>query len=98
MKSLLIALAFVSTPVFANFTYDYKIQCGDTDQIISALRSQEFNETLSWTGNNKEDNSMYSLWVNSKQGTWTLLKMSEAKLSCVLGVGTNSKETFGESI
>ena len=98
MKILLLALALVSTSVSAQFVYNYEIPCADTTQIIESLKSAKYTEKLTWTGNDISDKSMYSLWVNASKGTWTLLKMSETKVSCVLGAGTDSKLTLGESI
>lgn len=98
MKNLLLTLAFVSTSASAQFLYNYEIQCAETDRIIESLTSAKYTEKLKWTGTDIEDKSMYSLWINESKGTWTLLKMSETKVSCVLGAGTDSKLTLGESI
>lgn len=100
MKKLLAAIALISSNALAQsvFQYDYTINCADTDKIIEALSQAKYSEKLSWTGKDIEDGSMYSLWVNSDRGTWTLLKMSVQKVSCILGVGTGSTITIGESV
>ena len=98
MKILLMTLALVSTSALAQFVYNYEIPCAETNQIIESLKSAKYTEKLTWTGNDISDKSMYSLWVNATTNTWTLLKMSEARVSCVLGAGTDSKLILGESI
>lgn len=80
------------------FTYDYTINCADTDKIIEALTSTKYTEKLSWTGKDIEDGSFYSLWINEEVGGWTLLKMSVEKVSCILGVGTGSTLMLGEKV
>lgn len=98
MKILILALALYSTSVLAQFSYNYEIQCADTSRIIDSLTSAKFAEKLTWSGVDGEDKSMYSLWINSTTSHWTLLKMSQSGVSCILGVGTDSKLTLGESI
>lgn len=98
-KTLILILAMVSTLASANtFQYEYTINCAETDKIIEALSQEKYTEKLSWSGKDIEDGSMYSLWINESKGTWTLLKMSVQKVSCILGVGTGSTMALGESV
>ena len=91
MKNLLLALLLVSTSASAQFLYNYEVLCAETDGIIKRLTDDEFSEKLTWTGTDIEEQSMFSLWTNSKTGTWTLLKMSQSRVSCIIGAGTDSK-------
>lgn len=96
---VVVAFLFSLTSSIANaqsFEYNYPIQCADTEKIIAALQDEKFAEKLSWTGRDFEDQSMYSLWINESRGTWTLLKMSIQKVSCILGVGNGSTLSLGE--
>ena len=97
MRSLLLAF-LVCLPSLANaqFRYDYPIVCDDTQKVIKVLE-KEFKEQLSWRGSHASDNSKYSLWINEKEKSWTLLKTTPA-VTCILGVGTESKITLGTPI
>jgi hypothetical protein len=73
----------------AQFRYDYPIVCDSTQKIIESL-TINFKETVVWTGKHIEDNSVYSLWINEKTGSWTLLKKNP-EVACILGVGEEAK-------
>jgi hypothetical protein len=97
MRSLLLAfLVCSSSLVNAQFQYDYPLLCDRTAKIIQSL-GDNWKETLTWSGKHTSDNSVYSLWVNEKEGTWTLLKMT-SEVSCILGTGEESKITLGTPI
>jgi hypothetical protein len=90
MRSLLLAFLFcLSSVANAQFQYDYPIICDSTEKIITSL-VDNYKETLTWGGKHISDNSVYSLWINEKTGSWTLLKMTP-EASCILGVGLESK-------
>ena len=105
MRSLLLAF-LVCLPSLVNaqsnnipdgpFRFDYPIVCDDTQKVITVLE-KEFEEQLSWRGSHASDNSKYSLWINEKEKSWTLLKMTTA-ITCILGVGTESVVTLGTLI
>jgi hypothetical protein len=86
---------FVCLPsiVNAQFRYDYPIVCDNTTKIIQSL-GDNWKETLTWGGKHINDNSVYSLWTNEKNGSWTLLKMT-SEVSCILGTGSDSKVNLG---
>ena len=97
MRLLLLAFLFCSSSlVNAQFQYDYPLLCDSTEKIIKSL-VDNYKETLTWGGKHSSDNSAYSLWINEKTGSWTLLKMSP-ETSCILGTGTDSKITLGTAI
>jgi hypothetical protein len=93
---LLILLVCLSGVVHAQFRYDYPLLCDSTEKIIKSLGGN-YKETLTWSGKHSSDNSIYSLWINEKEESWTLLKMT-LETSCILGVGTESKIKLGTSI
>ena len=97
MRMLILAF-LVCLPSLANaqFRYDYPIVCDDTRKVITVLE-KEFKEQLSWRGSHASDNSKYSLWINEKEKSWTLLKMTPAT-TCILGVGTESVVTLGTPV
>ena len=97
MRSLLLAFLFcLSSVANAQFLYDYPIICDSTEKIIKSL-VDNYKETLTWGGKHISDNSAYSLWINEKTGSWTLLKMTP-ETSCILGVGVESKLQLGTAI
>ena len=97
MRSLLLAFLVCSSSLAnAQFQYDYPIICDSTEKIIKSLMDN-FKETLTWGGKHNSDNSVYSLWVDENTGSWTLLKMAP-EVSCILGVGLESKLQLGNPI
>ena len=98
MKHLVVVaflFSFTSSIANAQFRYDYPIVCDKTQKLIESL-SLNFKEKVSWAGRHVDDDSMYSLWVNERTGSWTLLKMNP-EVACILGVGEESKFTIGEN-
>lgn len=93
MKALLIILMFVSSAAAEPFRFDLPTLCDSTGVVIKNLEGN-YKEKLSWSGHHVNDASVYSLWVNEKTGTWTLLKMTP-ETACIIGVGDQSHETFG---
>ncbi len=75
------------------FRYDYPLVCDNTTKILKSL-GENWKETLTWTGKHTDDRSVYSLWINEKVASWTLLKMTP-ETSCILGTGSDSKIILG---
>jgi len=98
MRTLALAFLFCLASPIANaqFRYEYPVICDSTQKLIESL-TVNFKEKLSWTGKHVEDKSRYSLWVNEKTGSWTLLKMNP-EIACILGVGDESKIMLGEGV
>lgn len=99
MKSIVVVaflLGLTSSIANAQFRYDYPIVCDNTKKIIESLTTN-FKEKLSWTGKHIEDNSRYSLWINEKTGSWTLLKMNP-EVACILGVGEESTIMINDGV
>lgn len=97
MKILLLAvLMTVCVSTNAKFIIEYPVVCVDTAAIIKTLE-KDFEETLTWSGEHDSDKSVYSLWTNTKNGAWTLLKMTP-ETSCVLGGGAKSIIRLGDPV
>jgi hypothetical protein len=95
----ILALAFLvclSSLANAQFKYDYPLLCDSTSKMIESL-GKNYQEKIRWTGAHVDDKSVYSLWINDRTGSWTLLKMN-TEYACILGVGDESKLTLGESV
>lgn len=97
MRLILLSLLLgFSLPSKSNqeFIYQYPIVCVETAVVLKVI-TEEFNETLTWTAEQSQDKSVFSLWSNIKTGSWTMLKMSPT-FSCVLGSGEKSKIRLGD--
>ena len=94
---ILVFLFCLSTSVVnAQFRYDMPTVCDATAAIIKSLETN-YREQLTWSGKHVNDNSMYSLWTNKKDNSWTLLKMTP-EFSCIIGVGDQSIIRLGDPV
>jgi hypothetical protein len=92
MKPLITALALLALTVHVHaepFRSELPIVCDDTQSILREL-AQDYKETFAWGGEHANDGSRLALFVNTKTGSWTLLKMTK-RVSCILGVGVKSE-------
>ena len=98
MKALLASVLLLPALALAQQDYvivEKDVVCGDTKQVLEELYI-EYNEKPVWTGD--EPRSRYSLLVNEKTGSWTLIQFDQT-VACVIGSGVNSREVFlGPSI
>jgi hypothetical protein len=74
-------------------TVDKPVDCGSVEVLLSGLMYSEYKEKPIWVG--KDEQSSYSLFVNEKTKTWTLVQFNE-KVACVLGTGEGSKMLFSQ--
>ena len=98
MRIVIAAFLFCLTSSIA-YAQAFQIQkpiiCDSTQKIIRSL-VENYNEKPVWTGKDARDDSRYSLFINNKTGTWTLLQMTP-EVACILGVGDESK-FIGDSV
>ena len=97
-KIFILVFLFCLSPsiVFAQFRYDMPTVCDTTAKVIQSLETN-FREQLTWSGKHVNDNSVYSLWINKKDNSWTLLKMTP-EFSCIIGVGDQSTIRLGDPV
>lgn len=91
MKShFLLACVFclLSSGSYAQFETSKPVVCDDAQQIIKSL-TDNYLEKLVWLAVNPYDNTRFSLFVNEKTGSWTLIQMN-TEIACILGVGEQS--------
>ena len=96
MRINIMAFLFCLISPIANadaFKYDLPTLCDSTQKIIESL-GKNYSEKLNWRGRHVNDNSVFSLWINEKSGSWTLLKMTPEN-SCILGIGEESNLSMG---
>ena len=64
------------------------VLCDDVKTLIKSL-TEDYNEKPIWTAINPVDDTRFGLFVNSKNGAWTLLQMT-SEIACIIGVGKDS--------
>ncbi len=99
MRYIAVAFLFCLSSSIANaqaFQSEKPVICDKTKNVIEFLTSR-YNEKPIWTGKDARDETRYSLFVNSKTGSWTLLQMTP-EYACLLGIGDNSKLILGASL
>ncbi len=99
MKGLVVVaflLSLTSSIANAQFQTQKPVICDQTKKLIEAL-TITFNEKPIWTAKDAQDGTRYSLFVNEKNGSWTLLQMTP-EYACILGVGEESTSLSDETI
>jgi len=89
MKKLILLLALLPSIAFSQvmFTIPINVPCGDTKVILEKL-SVNYAEKIEFVGTD-EDKKLYSLWVNEKEKTFTILiSANGGKVSCIIGAGS----------
>jgi hypothetical protein len=96
MKHILAAFLFCSISTIANandesfFQTNKPVLCGDTATVFKSL-DKNFQEYPAWVGKDGANESRYSLFVNKKTGSWTLIQFTK-DLACVIGLGDESRD------
>lgn len=66
------------------------IVCGSHKEIFAVL-ANDYKETPVWYGTSEKSPMIYSLWVNQRTSSWTLVRENQDAQKnpvCVLDVGT----------
>lgn len=98
MRTLALAFLLCLTGSIANaqaFEARKPVLCDNIQSIIKGL-TENYNEKPVWTARNPVDDTRFALFLNSKEGTWTLLQMT-TEVACIIGVGQESK-WLGDSV
>jgi len=89
-------IIYISTLVFCEivsaqvFQDNKSVTCAPAAGIIRSLGASDYKEKLIWWGIEPGvPLSRYSLFVNDKTKSWTLLQLNET-VACVLGTGESS--------
>ncbi len=100
MKKLLVAVAMSclvnSLALATAFESRKPVLCDEISTLINSL-TENYNELPVWTARNPNDNTRYTLFVNDKNGHWTLVQMN-SEFACIIGVGEESKIRLGQSV
>ena len=95
MRTVIAAFLFCLTSSIAYaqaFESSKPVLCDNVQSIIRGL-TENYNEKPVWTARNPVDDTRYALFVNAKDGSWTLLQMT-TEIACIIGVGQESKFLF----
>lgn len=95
MRTVIMAFLFCLTSSIAYaqpFESRKPVLCDNAQILIKSL-NDNYNEKPVWTARNPVDETRFALFVNSKEGTWTLLQMT-TEIACIIGVGKESKFLF----
>ena len=98
MRTLVMAFLFCLTSSIANaqgFEARKPVLCDNVQRILKGL-TEDYNEKAVWTARNPADDTRFALFVNPKDGSWTLLQMT-SEIACIIGVGQESK-FLGETV
>lgn len=98
MRTLALAFLFCLTSSIAYaepFEARKPVLCDNVQTLIKGL-TENYNEKPVWTAKNPQDDTRYALFVNDREGTWTLLQMT-TEVACIIGVGQESK-WLGDSV
>ena len=86
LSLLTIGLAATAQPV----TTKKEVYCDKTEDLISVLKSEKFEEAPIWLGKGDSKAPNYSLFVNPETRSWTIIQFNN-ELACVLGSGESYK-------
>jgi hypothetical protein len=89
MKYILIFLtSLLCLTAVAQTTTKKEVYCDNTDKLLLILQNGEFEETPIWFGKGDGKAPNYSLLVNQKTKSWTMIQFNN-EIACVIGTGDN---------
>jgi hypothetical protein len=88
MKHILIFLTSLVclTAVAQPMTTKKEVYCDKTNNLITILQDNDYQETPIWFGKGDGNAPNYSLLVNQKTKSWTIIQFNN-NTACVLGSG-----------
>lgn len=95
MKKLFLALALVSSTTYASQKFELTTVCSTGADIHKVLTEYNEEPMLKMTSNRsvggKVANFSNILFVNAKEGSFTMVEQYEKDLFCIVAVGTDLK-------
>jgi hypothetical protein len=89
MKHILIFLtSLITVTALAQTTTKKEVYCDNTDKLLLILQNGEFEELPIWFGKGDGKAPNYSLLVNQKTKSWTMIQFNN-EIACVIGTGEN---------
>lgn len=96
MKKFMVLVLLIVLPMMARaedkgwFETNKPVKCGPFREIVQIVISEPFTEQPVWVGTSGTDPTSFTLFVNDKSGTWTLVQYAK-EIGCVLGMGPSGK-------
>lgn len=84
---LLLPAVALAQPV----TVEKPVVCDRIEVVMTGLAEGDYKELPIWLG--ESDKSKYTLFVNEKNKTWTIVQFDE-KMACILGAGDQHQMIF----
>jgi len=79
-------------------TYTRKINCAPLAEVLEDLNSTNIKEVPVWIGTSKDPEIKYSVLVNKKTDTWTIIQYNTGA-ACVISIGQDNQFLdFGKKI
>jgi len=78
-------------PVCAEYkSYTRKITCAPLTEVLEDLNSNNVKELPVWIGTSNDPEIKYSVLVNKKTDTWTIIQYNNGA-ACVISIGEGSQ-------
>jgi len=71
-------------------TYIKKINCAPLAEVLDDLNSNNVKELPVWIGTSNDPEIRYSILVNKKTDTWTIIQYNKGA-ACVISIGENNQ-------
>jgi hypothetical protein len=105
MKKIYVAFLFCLTSTIANaqsrsefVEIPKPVLCGPINIILNNLTNDDIGERPLWAGTDAFGESNYSIFVNEKKGTFTIIQFNQ-ELGCIIGIGEKSQMlNFGKKL
>jgi len=79
-------------------TYTRKINCAPLAEVLEDLNSSSIKEVPVWIGTSKDPDIKYSVLVNEKTDTWTIIQYNTGA-ACIISIGQDNQFLdFGKKI
>jgi hypothetical protein len=92
MRNLLLGVLLLPALSWAEpVIVEKPVVCDDLETVVEGLQKGYYKEIPIWAGT--DENSKYSLFVNEKTKTWTMIQF-DRKTACIIGAGEEHKMIY----
>ena len=96
-KIVILLLSFLCSTSWAEgFVIQKPMICVDLPDLLKSLKDSH-KELPVFIANDSSDKTKYSLFINQKTGTWTMIQFVD-DVACIVGFGTEAKVVLGNKI
>ena len=87
---ILLGLTAASSAQAEYKTYTRKINCAPLAEVLEDLNSSNIKELPVWVGTSNDPEIKYSVLVNKKTDTWTIIQYNNGA-ACVISIGEGNQ-------